>query len=156
MRAFDPMTQGSRRRVERAVLLPASEFLPVDGWSSLARRAPNLPSEALQADLVRLEQGDPGEAAETWAALLTAGPAVAHIGNAHVVLTDPSELRAIAADLDTQASERLAGLVAAGELPRDWPLPYEAVPPSTLEERDRGARQAGTDIGRRALAAGAR
>ena len=25
MRAFDPMTQGSRRRVERAVLLPASE-----------------------------------------------------------------------------------------------------------------------------------
>ena len=37
MRAFDPMTQGSRRRVERATLLPASEFLPADGWETLAR-----------------------------------------------------------------------------------------------------------------------
>ena len=127
IRAFDPMTQGSRRRLERAVLLPASEFLPADGWDALAGRAPSLPSEALQADLVRLEQGDVGEAAETWAALLTAGPAAEHIpASAHVVLTDPSELRAIAADLDGQASQRRAGLIASGELPEAWPLPYEA------------------------------
>jgi transcription-repair coupling factor (superfamily II helicase) len=127
MRAFDPMTQGSRRRVERAVLLPASEFLPTDGWSSLAERAPTLHSDALQADLTRLEQGDLGEAAETWAALLTAGPASDHVPpGALVVLTDPTELRAIASDLDAQATERRAGLVASGELPEDWPLPYEA------------------------------
>jgi transcription-repair coupling factor (superfamily II helicase) len=149
MRAFDPMTQGSRRRVERAVLLPASEFLPGDGWSSLAGRAPNLPSDALQADLVRLEQGDLGEAAETWAALLTAGPAVEHVGNAHVVLTDSTELRAIAADLDVQATERHTGLVASGELPDDWPLPYEAAAALAVLE-GRAAEvldEAGSDIG---------
>ncbi len=137
MRAFDPMTQGSRRRVEHAVLLPASEFLPVDGWDALAARAGSLPSEALQADLARLEQGDLGEAAETWAALLTAGPAADHVPPAAcVVLTDPSELRAIANDLDAQATERRSGLVASGELPDGWPLPYQAAAAlAMLEER---------------------
>jgi transcription-repair coupling factor (superfamily II helicase) len=127
MRAFDPMTQGSRRRVEHATLLPASEFLPVDGWQSVASHPPHLPSDALQADLARLEQGDLGEAAETWAALLTAGPTTDHLPrSAHLVLTDLAELRAIAADLDRQAAERRAGLVTSRELPEDWPLPYNA------------------------------
>ena len=132
MRAFDPMTQGSRRRVEHATLLPASEFLPAEGWDTLPGRAPALPSDALQADLARLEQGDLGEAAETWAALLTAGPTTDHLpAAAHLVLTDPAELDAIAADLDAQATERRAGLVASGELPPYWPLPYAAA--TTLE-----------------------
>jgi transcription-repair coupling factor (superfamily II helicase) len=150
MRAFDPMTQGSRRRVERAVLLPASEFLPAGGWGALAARAPELSSDALQADLARLEQGDVGEAAETWAALLTAGPATDHLPeNTHLVVTDPSELRVIASDLDVQATERRAGLVAAGELPPDWPLPYEAAAALAIiegraaEVLDEGGREAG-------------
>lgn len=150
MRAFDPMTQGSRRRVERAVLLPASEFLPAEGWQTLADRAPSLPSEALQADLARLEQGDLAEAAETWAALLTAGPATEHLAeNAHVVLTDQSELRAIAADLDRQATERRAGLIASGELPEAWPLPYDAAAAlATLEARAAEVLdEGGTDAG---------
>ena len=127
MRAFDPMTQGSRRRVERATLLPASEFLPSEGWETIGASAPPLPSDALQADLARLEQGDLAEAAETWAALLTAGATSDHLPAAtHLVLTDPEELRAIAADLDAQATERRDGLVASGELPPGWPLPYEA------------------------------
>jgi len=127
MRAFDPMTQGSRRRVERATLLPASEFLPAEGWETIGASAPPLPSDALQADLARLEQGDLAEAAETWAALLTAGATSDHLPAAtHLVLTDPEELRAIAADLDAQATERRDGLVASGELPPGWPLPYEA------------------------------
>ena len=52
-------------------------------------------------------------------------------GTAHAVLTDLDELRALAADLDRQAADRLDGLVAAGELPRDWPAPYDAL--GTLE-----------------------
>jgi transcription-repair coupling factor (superfamily II helicase) len=127
MRAFDPMTQASRRRLERATVLPASEFLPEAGWAGLSERAPQLPSDALRADLARLEQGDLAEAAETWAALLTAGPTADHLpATAHLVLTDLAELRAIAADLDSQAVERRAGLVVSGELPADWPLPYAA------------------------------
>jgi len=129
LRAFDPMTQGSRRRLERATLLPASEFLPPDGFESLRERTPGASniSEELAGDLVRLEQGDLGEAAETWASLLTAGPAAAHISNGtHLVLTDATELAVIATDLDRQAAERRDRLVVSGELPPDWPLPYEA------------------------------
>jgi transcription-repair coupling factor (superfamily II helicase) len=127
IRVFDPMTQASRRRLERATLLPASEFLPAAGWESLAAAVPARDSEALQADLARLEQGDLGEAAETWAALLTSGAAAEHVPpGAHLVLTDSDELRAIARELDAQAGERRAGLVESGELPADWPLPYDA------------------------------
>ena len=147
MRAFDPMTQGSRRRVERATLLPASEFLPSEGWETIGASAPPLPSDALQADLARLEQGDLAEAAETWAALLTAGATSDHLPAAtHLVLTDPEELRAIAADLDAQATERRDGLVASGELPPGWPLPYEAAAAlGTLEALAAELLDEGTD-----------
>ncbi len=90
------------------------------------RRHPTRP-EQLQEDAAHLAEGDLGEAAETWAALLTAGPAADHIPDgAHLVLTDPDELRALATDLDAQAVDRREGLTASGELPEDWPLPYAA------------------------------
>ena len=65
------------------------------------------------------------------------------------MLTDAAELRAIAADLDAQATERRAGLVASGELPDDWPLPYDAAAAlAALEARaaevlDEGGADAG-------------
>jgi transcription-repair coupling factor (superfamily II helicase) len=151
IRAFDPVTQGSRRRLEKVTLLPAGEFLPVGGWASLAMRAPRNLSEQLRSDLVRLEQGDIGETAETWAALLTATPAADHLpADAHLVLTDPDELRAIAGELDNQATERRTGLARAGELPPDWPLPFTAtatldgLQARCVEQLD---EQAGTDLG---------
>jgi transcription-repair coupling factor (superfamily II helicase) len=126
IRAFDPMTQGSRRRLEEIVILPASEFLPPDGWQSAVDRAPGL-TDQLREDAARLAQGDVAEAAETWASLLTAGPAADHLpARAHLVLTDTDELRALAADLDRQAADRREGLVESGELPLDWPPPYDA------------------------------
>ncbi|HEX2222177.1 MAG TPA: transcription-repair coupling factor, partial [Candidatus Limnocylindria bacterium] len=130
IRAFDAMTQASRRRLERATLLPASEFLPDAGWKGLGARAPDGvgASVTLAEDLARLEQGDLGEAAETWAALLTAGPTLQHLpSGAHLVLTDPDELSAVAEGLDEHARTRRDGLVEAGELPSGWPFPYEAV-----------------------------
>ncbi len=129
LRAFDPMTQASRRRLEQASVLPASEFLPSEGFATLGTRMPagSGTSPALADDLTRLELGDTGEAAETWAALLTAGPALDHLPTGcHLVLTDPDELTSIAADLDRQAAERRDGLVASGELPATWPLPFTA------------------------------
>ncbi|HEY6608271.1 MAG TPA: transcription-repair coupling factor [Candidatus Limnocylindria bacterium] len=127
IRAFDPMTQASRRRLTEMVLLPASEFLPSDGWVAAIGGAPDLVSDALQEDAARLGQGDLAEAAETWAALLTAGPAAAHVPDgAHLVLTDTDELRSLAMDLDVQAADRLTGLVETGELPPAWPPPYDA------------------------------
>ncbi|MGH2446322.1 MAG: transcription-repair coupling factor, partial [Candidatus Limnocylindria bacterium] len=126
IRSFDPMTQASRRRVDQVELLPASEFLPEAGWTGITGRAPSLRSDQLAEDAARLEQGDLGEAAETWAAFLTAGPAAGHAAEAHLALTDLDELRALAGDLDAQAGERRRGLVESGELPDDWPLPYDA------------------------------
>ena len=132
IRSFDPMTQGSRRRIEETHLPPASEFLPVDGWEAAVERAPDGLTELLREDVARLAQGDLAESAETWARLLTAGPAADHVPDrAHLVLTDLGELRALAVQLDTQATDRRAGLVDAGELPAGWPLPYDAA--ATLE-----------------------
>ena len=128
IRSFDPMSQGSRRRLDEVVLLPASEFLPEDGWEGMSARHSDLDSEMLREDAVRLDQGDLAESAETWAAHLTAGAAAKHIpAGAHVVLTDTAELTALAGDLDAQAADRHAGLVAAGEIPDSWPAPYAAV-----------------------------
>jgi transcription-repair coupling factor (superfamily II helicase) len=151
IRAFDPMTQGSRRRVEHVQLLPASEFLPPEGWNELAARAPAELSELLQADLAHLEQGELGEAAETWVALLAAGPAADHVTDRmHVVLADLDELRALARDLDRQAADRRDGLVAAGELTDGWPVPYTAA--DTLESlvaraTERVEEQTGAETG---------
>jgi len=132
IRSFDPMTQGSRRRIEETHLPPASEFLPGDGWEAALGRAPEGLTDLLREDAARLAQGDLAESAETWAPLLTAGPAADHVpAQAHLLLTDLGELRALAEQLDTQASDRLSGLVAAGELPAVWPLPYDAA--GTLE-----------------------
>jgi transcription-repair coupling factor (superfamily II helicase) len=126
IRAFDAMTQASRRRLERVDLVPASEFLAPDGWERAVEGAP-LGSDQLREDAARLVQGDVGEAAETWAAFLTAGAAFDHVpDDAHLVVTDLDELRAMAGDLDRQALDRLAGLVDSGELPPEWPPPYAA------------------------------
>jgi len=140
IRAFDPVTQGSRRRHEQATLLPASEFLPASGWPSLAALAPSPRTPQLDEDLAHLEQGDLAEAAETWAQLLTAGPAADHLPpGTHLVLADTAELRAVADQLAEQAQDRRAGLVAAGELSPDWPLPYDA--DGTLEALGDGAAE---------------
>ncbi len=137
IRGFDPVTQASRRRLEEVTLLPAGEFLPADGWDTLPERAPRHLTELLQADLARLEQGDLAEAAETWAALLAGATTAEHLpASAHLVLTDDDELSALAAALDTQAHERRSALAGAGELPRDWPLPYDAAATlASLRER---------------------
>jgi transcription-repair coupling factor (superfamily II helicase) len=128
IRSFDPMTQGSRRRLPEVDLLPASEFVPPAGWEAIAGHALATSTDLIREDAARLEQGDLGEAAETWAALLTAGPAADHVpASAHLVLTDSDELGALAADLDRQAADRRNGLVTAGEIPDAWPAPYDAV-----------------------------
>jgi transcription-repair coupling factor (superfamily II helicase) len=126
IRAFDPMTQGSRRRLDEVEVLPASEFLPPGGWDAAVDEA-LASTELLREDAARLAQGDLAEAAETWAAFLTAGPAADHLPEgAHLVLTDTDELRALAAELDAHAADRRDGLAEAGELPPEWPLPYDA------------------------------
>ena len=133
IRAFDPMTQGSRRRMTEIELVPASEFIPAEGWAAALAAAGEPASDQLAEDAARLAQGELGEAAETWAAFLAAGPAAAHVpADAHLVLTDLGELHALALQLDQQAIDRRDGLARDGELPATWTLPYDAA--GTLDE----------------------
>jgi transcription-repair coupling factor (superfamily II helicase) len=153
IRSFDAMSQASRRRLEAIAFVPASEFLPSEGWDTVVERS-DVATDLLAEDAAHLAQGEIGEAAETWAAVLTAGAAADHVDDtAHAVLTDLDELRALAADLDRQAADRLDGLVAAGELPQGWSAPYYAA--GTLEALAARAaetleEQAAADAGYRA------
>jgi transcription-repair coupling factor (superfamily II helicase) len=133
IRVFEPTTQASRSRRKEILLLPAGEFAIPDQEtlaSALSKQVgqPSVLSDTLQADLARLEAGDLGEAAETWITHLTAGPTADHLpADAHLVLTDVDQLRAHVTDADQWAAGRRAQLVEGGELPPDWPLPYQAV-----------------------------
>ncbi|HEX9738085.1 MAG TPA: transcription-repair coupling factor [Candidatus Limnocylindria bacterium] len=133
IRVFEPTTQASRSRRKEILLLPAGEFAIPDPdalAAALSKQVghPSVLSDTLQADLARLEASDLGEAAETWITHLTAGPTADHLpADAHLVLTDVDQLRAHVTDADQWAAGRRAQLVEGGELPPDWPLPYEAV-----------------------------
>jgi len=145
LRRFDPTDQRSVGRAEEVALLPASEFLLPAGGAALRQRlgrlAARLP-ERLAADLERLagpavaavERGpsraertgsraaDVGDAAEVWAPLLAPATGLDHVAaDAVLVLDEPGDLAEAAGFLWRQADERRSELIAAAELPRDWP-----------------------------------
>ncbi len=154
LRAFDPTDQRTVGKVERAVLLPASEFLlPTTGVAAirerLGRGAKRLP-DRLAADLARFEgtTDDPlrpavagesralavGDAAEVWAAQLAPATGLDHIDPGTILVHDePGDIAEAAAFLWRQADERRAELVDAGELPGDWPSTY--LPPRDWKRR---------------------
>jgi transcription-repair coupling factor (superfamily II helicase) len=161
LRRFDPTDQRSVGRVDSIVLLPASEFLLPAGGAELrgrlGRGAAKLP-ERLAADLERFEPsegsrdaasgtgariGTPaatsravnvGDAAEVWAPLLAPSTALDHIGAETLLMIDePGDIAEAAEFLWRQADERRADLLAAGDLPKDWP-------PTLLGPRDWKAR----------------
>jgi transcription-repair coupling factor (superfamily II helicase) len=152
LRAFDPTDQRTVQTVDRIVLLPASEFLlPVGGGAAirerLGRRADRLP-ERLATDLARFEApafaeeststartSGPrihdtravavGDAAEVWAAQLAPATGLDHLGPGTLLLLDePGDIAEAAEFLWRQADERRTELIAAGDLPNDWPSTY--------------------------------
>ncbi len=156
LRAFDPTDQRTTGNVDRAVLLPASEFLlPSTGVAAirerLGRAASRLP-ERLAADLARFEgtTEDPlrpvaaapaasramavGDAAEVWASYLAPATGLDHIDPGTVLLLDePGDIAETAAFLWRQADERRVELVEAGELTKEWPSTY--LPPRGWKSR---------------------
>jgi hypothetical protein len=166
IRLFDPTDQRTVRPVEAVELLPANEFLvPAAGIGEIRARlgplAGRLP-ERLAADLARLEGAgeavgaparagssagamaearalDVGDAAEVWSAVVCPASGLDHLGpQALLVVDEPAEVAAAAEFLWEQAAERRRDLVAAGELPGEWPAAY--VEPRTWKARLLGAR----------------
>jgi transcription-repair coupling factor (superfamily II helicase) len=151
LRSFDPTDQRTTGRVERATLLPASEFLlPPSGIADirgrLGRSASRL-SDRLSGDLARFEgtTDDPlrpsanvsgqlagesralsvGDAAEVWAPYLAPSTALDHIDPGTLLIIDePGDVAEAAGFLWRQADERRAELVEAAELPKDWQSTY--------------------------------
>jgi len=162
LRSFDPTDQRTVGTIERAVLLPATEFLLPSGGAAairerLGRAAARLP-ERLSGDLARFE-GDPadlvrpapaiappatrafavGDAAEVWAAHLAPATGLDHIDpGTLLVLDEPGDIAEAAEFLWRQADERRGELVEAGELPKDWPSTY--LPPRDWKGRLVGSR----------------
>jgi transcription-repair coupling factor (superfamily II helicase) len=153
LRSFDPTDQRSIGAIDRAVLLPATEFLmPAGGAMAirdrLGRGAARLP-ERLATDLGRFE-GDGteadrpgatasralsvGDAAEVWAAHLAPATGLDHLDpGTLLVLDEPGDIAEAAEFLWRQADERRAELIAADELPKDWPPTY--LPPRDWKGR---------------------
>ncbi|HEX7347808.1 MAG TPA: hypothetical protein VF253_13545, partial [Candidatus Limnocylindrales bacterium] len=149
LRSFDPTDQRTTGKVDRAVLLPASEFLlPTTGVAAirdrLGRSVSRL-SERLAADLARFEgtaddslrpaapgqhPGESralavGDAAEVWAPHLAPATGLDHIDpGTLLILDEPGDIAEAAGFLWRQADERRGELVEAGELPKDWPSTY--------------------------------
>ena len=159
LRSFDPTDQRTVGTIDRAVLLPASEFLlPAGGADAIRARlgkaAARLP-ERLAADLDRFDtealasgrsgatSAAPadtsramavGDAAEVWAAHLAPATGLDHIGPGTLLMLDePGDIAEAAEFLWRQADERRAELVEAGELPKDWPSTY--LPPRDWKGR---------------------
>jgi len=149
LRAFDPTDQRTTGKVERVVLLPASEFLmPHGGDTGLRERLGSTVkrlSERLAQDLDRLA-GTPegraaaiGDAAEIWAPVLAPSTALDHLGPETLfVIDEPGDIGEAGAFLWRQADERRDELVAAGELPKDWPA--TVLQPRDWKRRLLGAR----------------
>ena len=154
LRSFDPTDQRTVGTLESAILLPASEFLLPPGGAAairdrLGRGAARLP-ERLAGDLERFD-AEPvtaaadrpaeasralavGDAAEVWAAHLAPATGLDHIEpGTLLILDEPGDIAEAAAFLWRQAEERHTELVAAGELPRDWPSTY--LPPRDWKGR---------------------
>jgi len=130
LRAFDPATQRGVTPVDVVRLLPASEFLLPAGAGQairqrLGRLAARLP-DALAGDLVRMEAGSLGDAAEVWSGHLAPASGLDHLGNEILVLDEPADAASAADFLWSQADERRAEMEQAKELPRGWPGAYPA------------------------------
>src|SRR4029078_2016675 len=97
LRAFDPTDQRTTGKVERVVLLPASEFLmPAGGADGVRARlgtSGRKLTERLTQDLERLSTGDSraaavGDAAEVWAPILAPSTALDHLDPATLFVLD--------------------------------------------------------------------
>jgi len=162
LRAFDPTDQRTTGKVERILLLPASEFLVPEGGADglrarLGAMAKRLPDRLAQ-DLERLVGADVGpydaavpgsrresraaavgDAAEIWAPLLAPSTALDHLPPETLfVLDEPGDLGEAGEFLWRQADERREDLLASSDLPKDWPPTL--LPPREWKRRMLGAR----------------
>ena len=133
MRAFDPLTQRSLRKLEAITLYPASEALP--RYSRAAQLClPGLDNEQdgltvsrLQRDRERLDRGEYFRGIEFYLPCLYPQPATLLDylpANALLVVDDLPAIETAAKTLKSQAADLKAELVEESQIPSDFPPPY--------------------------------
>jgi transcription-repair coupling factor (superfamily II helicase) len=144
LRRFDPTTQRTVARVERAVFGPAREASTALVESLLAgldlSGLADDQRERFLAEFEHLRQGDLGVGGGLYLPFLSTAMLLDHLPPSAVVVVDErAELLHALDDLDRQASEIRDDLEARGLIPRGFPLPH--VPCTELREAlDRRAR----------------
>jgi transcription-repair coupling factor (superfamily II helicase) len=113
----------------------ATDLARFEGHSDARRGAAITPGTEASAPAAALPRAlDVGDAAEVWAAVVCPATGLDHVSPATLLVVDePGEVAAAAEFLWEQAGERRADLVAAGELPEDWPDAY--LPPAEWKAR---------------------
>jgi transcription-repair coupling factor (superfamily II helicase) len=110
---------------------------PTGSRAPASRTVASTPATALTGDVTHAL--DIGDAAEVWAAVVCPASGLDHLAPGTLLVVDePGEVAAAAEFLWEQAAERRRDLVAAGELPADWPDAY--VPARAWKSRLVGAR----------------
>jgi transcription-repair coupling factor (superfamily II helicase) len=131
IRLYDPQTQRSTQLVDRIMVGPAREMLaPPSGWRGLlAGLDPTaLISDAragFDEDAACLLDGRWFDGLELYASLVNEGSFLDYWPDDALVVLDQPELIEVALEeLDSQAIELSQTLVAQGELPVGFPVPY--------------------------------
>lgn len=145
LRCFDPATQRSAARLERALIGPPHEIPLWKRESALARLAAldcsTMRPEALaewQENVARLEQGQRFEGRAFYAPFFRAGTGASLLDHlpptATVLLSEVQFLIQHASALHDHAADQRARQIEAGELPTSFPRPYflweEIMPPA--------------------------
>lgn len=134
LRRFDPITQRSDTRVTAASIGPAFEF-DLTRRTTAAARLRALATDGMRREVrdewdATIASVEAGERVENRSLLApffrdTMPTLLDHLPpDASLLLNDSEQIVRHLTDLDTQASERRATQVVAGELPHDYPRPY--------------------------------
>ncbi len=130
MRLFDPETQLSRGLVSSLAVTPVKEFIVqsqnITGALNLDRCPPGL-RQRLEADLVRLQEGQWFPGAEFYSPLVNTGSVLDYLDpRSLLVLDDPAGIEFAVSRINRETKELRDGKVQGGELPQDFPYPYLA------------------------------
>jgi transcription-repair coupling factor (superfamily II helicase) len=134
LRHFDPATQRSQDRMERALITPATEALPRFGprlaeelgaWDLSA--LPEDDADLFTRDREALAHGNAFDGIEFYLPLFYSRPVTLldyFPPEGQVIIEDEEELSSVWAELETHAVDLRQSAESAGSLPPDYPQPY--------------------------------
>ena len=140
IRLFDPQTQRSGEPVQAVTITPAAEMLLTDPHMGnaldLSRCTPQAQGR-IREELARLAEGHGFDEMEFYAPLVNDASALDYLSqDENLILDEPHSIRRALEEIEAQAQELKAALVARGELPQGFPRSFLTA--EELEARTEG------------------